>query len=171
MKKFRKGFTLVELLVVIAILGTLSAAMTTSVSGSTAKAKAATIASNVETFKAIACMYVVDRAGEDLSSVTADNVMKAELPAWADLSGAVAADKVIIYTAEGTAGPSTWKIKVDFTNDPENAAIQTALMKIRGYGKYYKAGTDGAVTAESVFKDAVYAFTVELITGKIEPSS
>ncbi len=60
MKRTRKGFTLVELLIVIAILGTLSAAMSVSVIGSTAKAKAATIASNVEACVNAAALYCAD---------------------------------------------------------------------------------------------------------------
>ena len=47
MKITRKGFTLVELLIVVAIMATLSATMTMAVSGSTARAKAPTIASNL----------------------------------------------------------------------------------------------------------------------------
>ncbi len=165
MQKFRKGFTLVELLVVIAILGTLSAIMSVSVSGSTGKAKAATIAANVRTFRAIAALYMAENAGEDLSSKTAESLMKEKLPAWADLANADANAKVIKYKATGDTGPDSWKIEIDFGSDPEKATIQTALASTRGFGKYYK----DANTAETIFSDNVYKFTVELATGKIAP--
>ena len=186
MKKFRKGFTLVELLIVIAILGTLSAAMTTSISGSTAKAKAATIASNVETFKTIAALDVANNAGENLSKKTAEELMIEHLPTWADFANPADTDTVVKYTASGT-GPDEWTITVDFSKDPEKDAIRTALMKIKGYGKYYKTtstttgeGTDAVTTttteATALFDttktaDTDYQFKVTLSTGKIEPTA
>ena len=174
MKRMHKGFTLVELLIVIAILGTLSAAMTTSISGSTAKAKAATIASNVETFKTIAALDVANNAGENLSEKTAEALMQEHLPTWADFANPGTDDKVIKYTPDGT-GPDNWVITVDFSKDPEKDAIRTALMKIKGYGKYYK-DDNGTATATALFDttktgDTDYQFKVTLTTGKIEPVS
>ena len=84
MKKFRKGFTLVELLIVIAILGTLSAAMSVSVMGSTAKAKAVAIASNVEACVNAAAMYCADNMDADISSATTENVLSAYIGKWGD---------------------------------------------------------------------------------------
>lgn len=172
MKRMHKGFTLVELLIVIAILGTLSAAMTTSISGSTAKAKAATIASNVETFKFVAAMDIANNAGENLSEKTAEALMIEHLPTWADFANPDTTDTVIKYTAEGTTGPDSWVITVDFSKDPEKDAIRTALSKIKGYGKYYK-DESGTATATALFgtgtDDKDYKFKVTLTTGKIEP--
>ena len=173
MKRTRKGFTLVELLIVIAILGTLSAAMTTSIQGSTAKAKAATIASNVETFKTIAALDVANNAGENLSEKTAEALMQEHLPTWADFANPETTDTVIKYTASGT-GPDAWVITVDFSKDPEKDAIRTALSKIKGYGKYYK-DESGTPKATALFgagtDDTDYQFKVTLTTGKIEPAA
>ncbi|MBQ9434391.1 MAG: hypothetical protein IJU26_09270, partial [Synergistaceae bacterium] len=95
-------------------------------------------------------------------------------------------DKVIKYTPDGT-GPDNWVITVDFSKDPEKDAIRTALMKIKGYGKYYKTtttttgtGADATTTttteATALFDttktaDTDYQFKVTLTTGKIEPVS
>lgn len=84
MKRTRKGFTLVELLIVVAILATLSAAMTMAVSGSTAKAKAATIASNVNACINAARLYAINNAGDDLDKLTADDVLYESMPTWKD---------------------------------------------------------------------------------------
>ena len=85
MRNTRKGFTLVELLIVVAILATLTAAMTVSVTGTTAKAKAATIASNVEAFVNVARLYCADNTDGDISSATTDTVIEAYIGKWKDL--------------------------------------------------------------------------------------
>ena len=188
MKRTRKGFTLVELLIVIAILGTLSAAMTTSIQGATAKAKSTTIASNVETFKTIAALDVANNAGENLSSKTAEALMYEHLPTWADFANPETTDTVVKYTASGT-GPgdvagTNWTITVDFSKDPEKDDIMTALSKIKGYGKYDKVTTTAATestpastnhTPTALFgsgtNETDYQFKVTLTTGKIEPVS
>ncbi|MBQ7170048.1 MAG: prepilin-type N-terminal cleavage/methylation domain-containing protein [Synergistaceae bacterium] len=167
MKRMRKGFTLVELLIVVAIMATLTAAITYSISGSTAKAKASTIASNVETFKTIAGLYVANNAGDDISTLTADNLMKAELPAWADLANPGDDDNVVKYTAIGT-GPDEWAITVDFSKDPEKGGIRDALKLIKGYGKYYNSDAATAIFGSGT-NDTDYQFKVTLMTGKIEP--
>ncbi len=77
MKKARKGFTLVELLIVVAILATLTAAMTASISGTTAKAKAAMIANNVEVMKSAATQYYTENMEDSskLAGATTKNVL------------------------------------------------------------------------------------------------
>ena len=167
MKKMRKGFTLVELLIVVAILATLTATMTYSIGGSTAKAKASQIASNVTTFRMIAGLYVANNAGDNISELTADNLMKQELPAWADLSNPETDDKVIKYSAVGT-GPENWTINIDFSKDPEKDAIRNALKKIKGYGKYYNNDTATAIFGEGT-DEKDYKFHVVLKTGTIAP--
>ena len=183
MKKMRKGFTLVELLIVVAIIATFTAAMTVSVTGSTAKAKAATIASNVETFKTIAALDVANNAGENLSKKTAEELMIEHLPTWADFANPADTDTVVKYTASGT-GPDAWTITIDFSKDPEKDAIRTALQNIKGYGKYYKTTTTAATettpasttnTPTALFgtgtADTDYQFKVTLYNGKIEPTA
>ena len=64
--KTRKGFTLVELLIVVAILATLAATMVASMGGATAKAKAATITSNVEACVTAVQKYYADGLGKAL---------------------------------------------------------------------------------------------------------
>ncbi len=201
MKKARKGFTLVELLIVVAILATLTAAMTASISGASAKAKASTIASNVDTMKTVAksCqsnggpLAVItgdtSSAPSSLSDATANNVLAAGMPAWADFSDADT--KATIKYAEDTTqkegkGPDNWAVTIDFSKDPERDDIRTALKAIKGYGKYYKVthvdedttnsvAEHDEVAAADVFDttktddDKYYKFRVFLISGRIEP--
>ena len=159
MKKARKGFTLVELLIVIAILATLTAAMTASISGATAKAKASTIAANVETMKTVAqaCQSnggplavnrtasAADTAVTSVSDATAENVLAGGMAAWADFSDESESNTATIkYTADTDTnnnsgkGPDHWAVIVDFSTDPDKDNIRTELKKIKGYRKYYK---------------------------------
>ena len=178
MKTSRKGFTLVELLIVVAILATLTASMTYSINGATAKAKAAVIASNVEAMKGAASLCVATNGEKlattdrDLSTVTTAKVMAAYLPTWADFSQAdpsgTDAEKLPIKYVAGTetGGPDKWTVTINFTDDPEKVEIIKALKKIKGYGAYYN--DSGAATA---ITDTTYSLKITLITGKIEPST
>ena len=174
MKKFRKGFTLVELLVVIAILGALAAAMSTSVTGATAKAKAATIANNVAACITAARLYAINNVETDLTATTADTVLFASLPSWKDYStGNIKYENVT--TGKGIDG---WAITVDFGGDPEKDAIATELSSIKGFSKSYTGPTDATGTAivsaasgtGASATPGSYKFKVTLSSGKIEAS-
>ena len=156
MKHVHNGFTLVELLIVIAIIGALSATMSVITTGTTAKAKAAAIASNVEACKSAAVMYTLN-AEEDVSEKTADDVLAEVIKTWKDFSkGAVKYEAV---TGDTGKGSDKWAITVDFTGDPEKEAIKTELAKIKGYGKY---GSDNGDSRVKTGK-----FKVVLTTGEI----
>ena len=156
MKNVHKGFTLVELLIVIAIIGALSATMSVVTSGTTAKAKAAAIASNVETCKTAALLYVLN-ASDDASAKTADDILEASIKTWKDFSEGTVKYKAV--TGNEGEGSENWAITVDFTGDPEKDTIIKELAKIKGYGKY--GSTNG--------NTKVYTgkFKVILTTGEI----
>ena len=183
MKKSRKGFTLVELLIVIAILGTLSAMMSVNVAGSTAKAKAAAIVSNVASCRSAAMMYAVNHGTDGIDTKTADDVLFDALPSWKDYSNAnnkikYAADLTVDVSGTNKAkgkGRENWAITVDFSQDPEKDTIVEELQKINGYNKSYanaadKTGTDIVKKADSK-NDGSYKFRVMLLSGKIEAIS
>ncbi len=182
MKKARKGFTLVELLIVVAILATLTAAMTMSVSGATAKAKASTIASNVNACISAARLYAVNNLENDLSTLTAEDVLHASLPTWRDFKLATGATTGISYEAltdDANKGVANWAIIVDFSKDPEKDTIVEELLKIKGYGNSYSSAetsdTGTAIiaknTATSGTSNGKYMFKVTLSSGKIEAYS
>ena len=174
MKKFRKGFTLVELLIVIAILGTLSAAMSMSVSGATAKAKAATIAANVNACISAARLYAINNAGDDLAKTTADDVLHASLPSWKDFKDTESGISYEALTAEANKGEANWAITVDFSKDPEKDAIVDELQKIRGFKNSYASATaDGVAIVKKAEGETAgaYKFKVTLNSGKIEAAS
>ncbi len=175
MKMAKKGFTLVELLVVIAILGALAAAMSTSVKGATAKAKAATIANNVAACISAARLYAIYNVEEDLTTKTADDVLFASLPSWKDYStGNIKYAEV----ADGK-GINGWAITVDFGSDPEKDAIVDELTRINGFKKSYSAANDSTGTdiiakntaAANADSNGKYKFKVTLSSGKIEAFS
>lgn len=180
MKKARKGFTLVELLIVVAILATLTATMTYSISGSTAKAKVAMIASNVEACKGAANLYAVKggplpSGKNSIDELTADDMLKVALPTWVNFSqedASGATDKIPIKYAGSTKtgdntdgkGADNWAIVVDFGDDADKAEIKRELQKIKGYKMYDKDGT-----ATEIMDTGVYKFEVMLMSGKVQP--
>ena len=170
MKKFRKGFTLVELLIVIAILGTLSAAMSMSVTGATARAKAATIAANVNACITAARLYAINNASDGLDDLTADDVLFASLPSWNDFKDTTSGISYEALTEDDNKGEANWAITVDFSKDPEKDAIVDELQKIRGFkNSYATAGGTGVaiVTKAEGETEGSYKFQVTLTTGKI----
>ena len=163
MKKIRKGFTLVELLIVIAILGTLSAAMSVSVMGSTAKAKAVAIASNVEACVNAAAMYCADNMDADISSATTENVLSAYIGKWGDFGD----ENSVKYeakdiTSDTLSQAKKWYIKVSIVDNDKNNII-AELEKIRGFGKYGATGEN----AKSVVATGEGVFYVLLWNGKV----
>ena len=175
MRKVRKGFTLVELLVVIAILGALAAAMSTSVTGATAKAKAATIANNVAACITAARLYAINNVETDLTEKTADDVLFACLPSWKDYS----TGNIKYENVTDGKGIDGWAITVDFGTDPEKDAIVDELTKINGFKNSYATAdaTEGTAivtkntAAAGEDSNGKYKFQVTLTSGKIEAFS
>ena len=135
MRKTRKGFTLVELLIVVSILATLTAAMTTSISGSSGKAKASVIANNVEAMKEAAGLFYVRYMDDyDNLNVETSKMLNEMIPTWKDYGGSGS----IKYTAEEDSekGRYKWAVTVDFSKDGDKDEIIAALSQIRGYGDY-----------------------------------
>ncbi len=182
MRNTRKGFTLVELLIVVAILATLTAAMTVSVTGSTAKAKAAMIANNVEVMKSAATQYYTEYMEDSskLANATTANVLDEYMPTWRDFQTGN-----INYKAASDAetGRKKWAVTVDFSNDGEVEEIKTALAKIKGYGNYNNEQIKNPdyVDADTTPDEEEYiaagdrvntgAFKVTLWNGKIESAT
>ena len=160
-----KGFTLIELMIVAAIVATFSTVMTVSMSGSTVKAKAASIVSNVNACTEAAAMYAANHEPYELADITADDVLKAYMPKWADYTEAAKTD-TIRYKAAGGNGADEWAVTVDFRNDPDKEAVKEALQKIKGYNKYY----DASNTAQSIM-NGTYWFKVMLYSGKVIASA
>lgn len=136
MKRTRKGFTLVELLIVVAILATLTATMMISMNGATAKAKASSIAANLDSCHAAAMLYY-SKYGDlaELQTVTTENMLKDSLKTWDKMKGEKDTD-TIYYTAgtiTGKNAPDKWAVLVDFSADPEAEEIAKALKRMRAY--------------------------------------
>ncbi|MBQ7169682.1 MAG: type II secretion system protein [Synergistaceae bacterium] len=169
MKKMRKGFTLVELLIVVAILATLAAAMTVSVMGSTAKAKAATIASNVDAFVKAAGQYCADNMDVTIGdSIKTDNVLGTYIGKWGDLKNGTSVKYEAVDIAKGTATQDkTWCVKVTIS-DADKDNIVAALEKIPGFGKYDAAGSS-AVSVVSTGTFHVWLWNGQVSTA--EPSN
>ena len=137
----RRGFTLVELLIVIAILGILSSIMMLNVTGSTGKAKAMTIANNVNACRNAASLYY----GQELLDSGATTAKTAEVLAkyvgsWLDFANGA----TIKYTVADDSGQTgegkgdavkydVWAIQVDFHSDGDASDITTHLTKIPGF--------------------------------------
>ena len=171
MRKTRKGFTLVELLIVVAIRATLTAAMTSSITGTTAKAKAAMIARNVETLKNAAATYYgthMDMSdGDAFDAVTTTNVIEEYVSTWADFNRD---DGTITYTADDEAtgtgltnGVPNWNVTVDFSGDGEATTIATELAKVPGFGTYKGKGDTASENKLDGNKFKVYLYTGRIV--------
>jgi|GEM_PF-6851246 len=134
MKKARKGFTLVELLIVVAILAVLTTTMMVSMRGATAKAKAASIAANLESCRTAAMLYYAASGDKNLSDVAAGDMLKASLKTWDKMKKADNDDSAITYSAAGK-GVDNWVVNVDFSNDTEKKEIARALHNMKGYSE------------------------------------
>ena len=132
--KVRKGFTLVELLIVVAIVATLSAAMTMSMRGATAKAKATTIAANLDLCRAAANLYYgasMDKGA--ISNDTTDKVLTAQMgTGWTSMKGEKNKD-AIYYVASTDKGPDNWGVYASFADDTESKDVADAIKQIRPY--------------------------------------
>ncbi len=154
MKITRKGFTLVELLIVVAILGTLAASMMVSFGNSTAAAKAASIAANVDTCMTAAKIYYAENIST-VQAATGDDDAGAIQGKIANYSKMSATGGTVTYTISG-AGSNNWVVQVNFASAPDKEDIATALEKIPGYNlDADKTKIDGG------------NFTVNLLTGVI----
>lgn len=164
--KTHKGFTLIELLVTVSIIATLSATMTFSVQGASAKAKVAAIASNIEACRTAAAMCLADNKAAVLATMTTTDVLKKYMPNWADF--AYASRDAIVYTPNNNSltGPDNWAVTVDFAADPDCERIKSGLQGIKGYSKYY----DDSGNLTDIMGDDAYSFKVELYSGHIRPS-
>lgn len=169
MKRTRKGFTLVELLIVVAILATLTATMMVSMRGATAKAKAASIAANLESCHTAAMLYYAESGDKDISTVTAETMLIANLKTWYKMKGGDG--DAITYTAVGD-GPKYWTVNVDFSKDSEKDEIARALHNMRGYSNV--VAFDGINVLDIMLgANAAYAdgesgkIYMNLITGKV----
>ena len=171
MKNLRNGFTLVELLIVIAIIGALSATMSVVTKGSSAKAKAAAIAANVDAFRSAAMLYCYDHMDDDnldFATVETDTVLYEYCKAWGDFSNG----RITYKAANESKGKDKWAVNVDFSSDPEKANIKQALAKIKGYGTYGDIlSADGKIATDTQDRIANYKFKVTLTSGKIEAIS
>ena len=158
MKKMRKGFTLVELLIVVAILGALSAAMTASVGNSTATAKAAAIAGNVDVCITAAKVYYAENANDpNLKESVASSFLTADyISNWEKLKNT--GGGVSYAASDSNKGPTGWAVTVNFSTAPDAKGIATALKKIPGYNTF-------DATSEN------YILTVTLLTGAISPEA
>ena len=169
MRNTRKGFTLVELLIVVAILATLTAAMTSSISGSTAKAKAAMIANNVEVMKSAATQYYTEymENSSKLANATTADVLDEYMPTWRDFQTGN-----INYTAaeDSETGRKKWAVTVDFSSDGEVEEIKTALAKIKGYGDYNGETITVQVPNENYDEEEVESETNPKMVDKEQPA-
>ena len=146
--RVRKGFSLVELLVVIAILAALAATMTASVIGSTAKAKAAVIMTNVDTCVKTVQDYYYTGVNDNpaKNTMNAATFMANTLPKWASFSTGTD----IAYSVTGEANDvRAWELTVDFAGDSECDSIAEALSEVRGYDKGYRLDDNNAYVLDN----------------------
>ena len=169
MRNTRKGFTLVEMLIVITIMGTLAAVMMAASGDLTAKAKAQSIAANINTFRIAASEFYADHFEDDKVKVktgasgTEEEVNMSATTAAAFLGNYSTGYEYVLnfsdyssgsitYTVGTGAGRDNWNVVVSFANDAEATNIQKQLEKIKGYSTVATGKT---------------GFTVNLKTGAI----
>ena len=133
--------------------------------GATAKAKAATITSNVEACVTAVQKYYADGLGKAYTKKVNEVILEA-IPRF----GSFAADTLITYTlgaGDTATDPTAWTLTVNFNADSEADAIATALATVKGYDKSYNAASAGTTFTEGSAVISSNSFKVNLYSGVI----
>ncbi|MBQ6970913.1 MAG: prepilin-type N-terminal cleavage/methylation domain-containing protein [Synergistaceae bacterium] len=166
MKRTRKGFTLVEMLVVVAILATLATSLTISFGSSSASAKAASIAANIDTCMTAAKLYLADNINTVTATSKAADFLEPTgtatvyVPNWEKMKGT---GGTIVYAAGTGTGITSktydttkgWDMTVTITAADKKDII-TALKKVKGYEGLDDANDDAT---------KAYTITIKLLDG------
>lgn len=147
MKK-RRAFSLIELLIVIAIMGILASAMILTMGGTTDKAEATRIVSELQSLKAAAALCYADRVGTaDSNKAPTLNELAAYLEGSKKLLDAPdgTASSYQIYPADG-ASSSTWF--VGYTALEADSGVAQRLEKMASQQGLLKGNTAGAPSEE-----------------------
>ncbi|MBQ6971323.1 MAG: type II secretion system protein [Synergistaceae bacterium] len=142
MKRTRKGLTLIELVVVMSIVAILATTLTMPMVGSTGKAKATAIVSNLDIIKAQTALYYAkyfndnSKVGVGGSDAQGSTALKAAYTKWDEY---FKDNDVIKYTPDGD-GAANWYVLVNFSGDPESSDIAEVLGSMKGYTEAYVDG-------------------------------